>query len=159
MDINTQGIRGEQLMLYVYTGDTSGNSKVIAFGTSVSINTEQETLSSSSKMSCRWASNLAGTVSYTVDSDSLYTQATGACSYDTLMAALIDGDAINWIVGQAQDESNVDCEARTYALDASKPHYAGKGIITSLSLTAGTDEMAQCSMTITGTGEIKALPS
>jgi hypothetical protein len=154
-DINSQGVRGEDLFLYIYSGGTTAETPtVIAFGTSVELQAEQDTLSSSSKMSCRWNSNLAGKASYTINSDSLYTTADGLYSFDAMMAAMIDGDALPWAIGQAQDETGSTCEERTFALDTTKPYYTGKGIITSLSLNAGTDEVASCSLTLTGSGEI-----
>ena len=154
-DINSQGVRGEDLFLYIYSGGTTGETPtVIAFGTSVELQAEQDTLSSSSKMSCRWNSNLAGKASYTINSDSLYTVATGLYSFDAMMAAMIDGDALPWAIGQASGET-ADCEERTFPLDTNKPYYTGKGIITSLSLNAGTDEVASCSLTLTGSGAIE----
>ena len=159
-NINTDGVNGNDLFLYIYSGGTSAETPtVIAFGTSVELQTEQDTIDASSKMSCRWNSSLAGKCSYTINSDSLYTTASGQYSFDQLMAAMIDGKALPWAIGQAVDESGSTCTEKTFALDETKPHYKGTGIITSLSLSAGTDEIASCSLTLTGSGEIKAGPT
>lgn len=159
-NINTDGVKAEDLFLYIYSGGTSSETPtVIAFGTSVELQTEQDTINASSKMSCRWNANMAGKCSYTITSDSLYTVKEGQYSFDQMMAAMIEGSALPWAIGQAQAETGATCNTRTFALDTSKPHYKGTGIITSLSLSAGTDEIASCSLTLTGSGEITAGPT
>lgn len=155
MNVNTDLVKGDDLFLYVYSAGTGNTPVVVAFATSCELSIDQETIDTSNKMSCRWNSNLAGKSSYTISADALYTQAAGAYSFDSMMAAMVAGEAIPWAVGQAVAATSAEtCETRTFALDTAKPYYKGEGLITSLSLTAGNNEVASCSITITGSGEI-----
>ena len=143
-DVNTQLVLGEEMYLYVTTGNTP-----IAFATTCSVQIDGETIDTSNKMSGRWNSNLAGKNGYTISSDALYTQAEGLYSFDALMTKMIEGGKLEWTIGKAKDYVNGD-----YDLDETKPHYKGEGFVTSLSLNAGNNEVANCSITITGSGSI-----
>ena len=144
-DVNTQLVLGEEMYLYV----TSANTP-IAFATTCSVQIDGETIDTSNKMSGRWNSNLAGKNGYTISSDALYTQATGLYSFDSLMTKMIEGGKLEWTIGKAKDYKTGD-----YDLDTTKPHYKGVGFVTSLSLNAGNNEVANCSITITGSGAIE----
>ena len=148
MDVNKDLVRADDLYFYV----TSANT-VVAFATSCSLQVDGETIDSSNKMSCRWNANLAGKNSYSVSVDALYTQNTGLTSFDKLMEMMVSGAAIDWAIGVAQAYTGT-CESNTFALDTSKVYYSGKGLITSLSLNGGNNEVASCSMTVTGSGGI-----
>jgi predicted secreted protein len=141
-DVNTQLILGDDMYLYVTSGDTP-----VAFATSCSVQIDGETIDTSNKMSGRWNSNLAGKNSYTISTDALYTQAEGLYSFDSLMEKMVEGGKLEWKIGKCVDRE-------TFALDAEKPYYSGEGFVTSLSLNAGNNEVANCSITITGSGEI-----
>ena len=162
-DANKDLVMADNIMLFIVTGDTATitgltsftaeNTQVIAFGTSCSVEASQDTIDTSNKMSCRWQNSLAGRGNYTVSSDSLYTNATGALSYDALLKAMVAGNPIAWC--QAAVKSGTDCAGDgTFAIDTEQVIAGGKGLITSLSLTAGNNEAAQCSITITGSGAI-----
>lgn len=155
MNVNTDLVRGDDLFLYIYSGGTGSTPVVLAFATSCELNINQETIDTSNKMSCRWNANLAGKSNYTISADALYTQAAGAYSFDAMMAAMVAGNALPWAVGQAVAAGTGEtCETRSFALDTAKPYYKGEGLITSLSLSAGNNAVASCSITITGSGEI-----
>lgn len=141
-DVNTQLILGDDMYLYVTSGDTP-----VAFATSCSVQIDGETIDTSNKMSGRWNSNLAGKNGYTISTDALYTQAEGLYSFDALMEKMVEGGKLEWKIGKCVDRE-------TFALDAEKPYYSGEGFVTSLSLNAGNNEVANCSITITGSGEI-----
>lgn len=141
-NVNTDLILGDDMYLYV----TSGNTPV-AFATSCSIQIDGETIDTSNKMSGRWNSNLAGKNGYTISTDALYTQATGLYSFDSLMAQMVAGGKLEWTIGKCKDRT-------TFELDKNKPYYSGEGFVTSLSLNAGNNEVANCSITVTGSGEI-----
>lgn len=143
-DVNTMLVKGEEMYLYV----TSEN-KPLAFATTCAIQIDGETIDTSNKMSGRWNSNLAGKNGYTISSDALFTQTEGLYSFDALMAKMIEGGTIEWTVGKAKDYITGN-----YELDETKPHYKGVGFVTSLSLNAGNNEVANCSITITGSGAI-----
>lgn len=162
-DANKDLVMGDNIFLFVYTGDTSAitsvesfttaNTQVLAFATSCSLETSQDTIDTSNKMSCRWQNNLAGRSNYTVSSDALYTNTTGEFSYDALLKAMVKGDAIAWAMAAVAD--GTDCSGdSTFTIDPAQIISGGKGLITSLSLTAGNNEAAQCSVTITGSGEL-----
>lgn len=143
-NVNTDLILGDDMFLYI-TDETS--DKVVAFATSCQIQVDGETIDTSNKMSGRWNSNLAGKNGYTITADALYTQTTGHFSFDDLMEKMIAGGAIGWKVGKATDSTD-------FALDTSKPYYSGEAFVTSLSLSAGNNEIASCSITLTGSGAI-----
>ena len=146
-------VRGSEIFLWI--GGT-GSTNVIAFGTNASLEVNGEQITTTNKMSCRWASNLAGTNSYTVSSDSLYTAQSGATSYDTLMKAMLAGENVDWYMGPAKAQATgATCDEYVYELDTTKPYYSGEGLITSLNLNAGnSDEIVSCSMTLTGDGAV-----
>lgn len=153
-NVNTDLVLGDELYLYLTT-----DKKVLAFATSCSLQVDGESIDTANKMACRWTSNLAGKNSYSISADALYTQATGDYSFDALMAKMVAGGAIDWYIGKAQAEEGVACDARTFALDETAKHYHGKALITSLSLSAGNNEVASCSISLTGSGEIEVLPA
>ena len=160
MNVNTDLVRADDIFLYISeSAITSANTgNVLAFATSCSLEANGETIDTSNKMSCRWNSNLAGKNSYTVSSDALYTQATGATvtGYDKMMKQMIKGDAIYWAMGVPTSASTSgDCTDNTFVLDTSKVYYSGAAIITSLSLNAGNNEVASCSISLTGSGDLK----
>lgn len=156
MNANKTAIMGDDLFLYIV--DESGTTKqVIAFASSCELSIEGETVDMSNKMSCRWQANKRGNNSYSISSDSLYTQiASDGASFDDLFKKMVKGDAITWYIGSpkamAEDET---CEDRNFELDETLRYYTGEAIITSLSLSASTGEIASCSLSLTGSGEIK----
>ena len=156
MNVNTDLVKGDDLYLYIYSGGTGATPTVVAFATSCELSVDQETIDTSNKMSCRWNANLAGKSSYTISADALYTQATGAYSFDSMMAAMVSGSSLPWAIGQCQAFTGA-CEENTFSLDTTKQYYKGEGIITSLSLSAGNNEVASCSITLTGSGAISVV--
>ena len=146
-DVNTQLVRGEELYFYIMEAETH---TPLAFATSCSVQIDGETIDTSSKFSGRWNSNLAGKNSYTISADALYTQAEGLYSFDALMAKMVSGAKLDWAVGKAKDYANAD-----YDLDTTKAYYSGTAFITSLSLSAGNNEVSSCSISLTGSAEIK----
>ena len=97
-------------------------------------------------MSGKWASNISGKNSYSISSDALYTQASGATSFGALKAMMVAGTPVTWAIGLSDNTTS-------FAL--SDEICSGTGIITSLSLNAGNNEVASCSITITGTGALE----
>jgi TP901-1 family phage major tail protein len=154
---NNDLINGDKLLLYLVSG-TTANTKVVAYATSCSIQIDQETIDTSSKFSCKWNATLGGRCGYTISADALYCNATNAASnsgvsFDALMALMLEGEAVGWMVGQEQAFTG-SCEDNPHTLDTSKPYYSGKAVITSLSLEAGNNEIASSSISMTGSGEI-----
>lgn len=145
-------MRGDQFQIWVYTGTTSANTEIIAYGTSCSLNVESETVTASSKYSCRWNEATAGNASWTVNSDSLYCD-TGA-TFEELMEMMLDGDPVGVIIGQESGHTG-SCETNPHRLDTAKPYFVGKAIPTSLTLEASTNEFATVSATFTGSGALE----
>lgn len=147
---NTQLVHGDSFLLYLTSGKT-----VVAYATSCSLQVDSETIDTSSKFSCKWASNMGGKASYTISADALYCQNTdGAISFDTLLEYMVKGEQVEWYMGE-EAEHNGSCETNPHALDTTKTYYNGKAVVTSVSLEAGNNEIASCSITLTGAGEIQ----
>lgn len=162
-------VKGDNLLFYLVSGATSadtslnsGTCKVLAYATSASIQIDSEAIDTSSKFSCKWGSNYGGRASYTVSVDALYCQATaaatnGAVSFDVLMDLMVVGEPVRWVLGQELERpDNVDCDQFMHQIDTSLPYFYGKAAITSLSLSAGNNEIASCSMTMNGDGPIES---
>lgn len=152
-DINSDLVQGDKLLLYIVTGTTSGNYDVLAYATSCSVQIDQETIDTSSKFSCRWNANMGGRASYSVSADALYTNASGVVSFDTLMALMLEGENVGWAIGEEVAYTG-SCESNPHTLDTSKPYYTGEALISSVSLEAGNNEIASCSISMTGSNEI-----
>lgn len=149
-DENTQLVRGNEFSLYLTQGKT-----VIAYATSCSLQVDSETIDTSSKFSCKWASNLGGNASYTISADALYCQNIGSgVSFDTLLKYMVAGEQVSWYMGEEMDHDGA-CEDNPHTLDTGSTYYNGKAVITSVSLEAGNNEIASCSITLTGAGEIQ----
>jgi hypothetical protein len=159
--VNTDLVKGNDMWLYLVdlsggtmTSGMVANAKVLAYSQSCSFEINSDTLDVTTKLSCRWSAVMQGNASYTVNSDNLYclqssAVANGAMTVDDLFEAMVDGDNIGWIM--AQDSSD-DC-GTVGGPDTTKPYYYGEGAITSLSITAGNNEICTSSITITGSGE------
>ena len=147
-NVGTDLINGDELLLYLTSGQT-----VVAYATSVSLQVDSETIDTSSKFSCRWASNLGGRASYTISADALYCNAAQGVSFDGLLEMMVEGKPVEWYIGQeAQFEGN--CDENPHTLDTTKRYYNGKAIVTSVSLEAGNNEICTCSISLTGVNEI-----
>lgn len=147
---NTQLVNGDNLLLYLTSGQT-----VVAYATSCSLQVDSETIDTSSKFSCKWASNMGGKASYTISADALYCQdVEGAISFDKLLEFMVKGEQIEWYMGE-ETEHKGTCETNPHTLDTSKTYYNGMAVVTSVSLEAGNNEIASCSISLTGAGEIQ----
>lgn len=147
---NAQLINGDNFLLYLTSGHT-----VVAYATSCSLQVDSETIDTSSKFSCKWASNMGGKASYTISADALYCQdVEGAISFDKLLEFMVSGEQIEWYMGEEEDYTG-SCETNPHTLDTTKTYYNGKAVVTSVSLNAGNNEIASCSISLTGAGEIQ----
>ena len=156
-DINNDLIQGDKLNLWLVTGNTEVGYDVLAYATSCSVQVDQETLDASSKFSCRWTAPRGGRSSYTISADALYTNATGVTSFDTLLALMLGDKNVKWAIGQEVEYKVTDqnaCEDNPHTLDTNKPYYTGEALISSVSLEAGNNEIASCSISMTGSGAI-----
>jgi len=150
-DENYQLVQGDNLLLYIVNSGT-----VLAYATSCSLQVDSESIDTSSKFSCRWASAMGGKASYTISCDALYAQnlSGGAISFDTLIEHMVTGDQIEWYMGEEVEWKGA-CDENPHTLNTNATYYNGKAVVTSCSLEAGNNEIATCSITLTGAGEIQ----
>ena len=153
-------VNGSNFNLYLYDGTAESgitSATPIAYGTSCGIDISSDQITANNKFSCRWADNLAGSASYTINSDSLYTHVSGMTSFGTLMEIMTAADPeeqiVYWAMGPEKAWTGT-CETNTHELDTDAVYYYGKGLITSLSMEAAVDDVCSCSTTITGSGAI-----
>lgn len=146
---NNDLIHGDSFLLYLTSGKT-----VVAYATSCSLQVDSETIDTSSKFSCKWQSNMGGKASYSISADALYCSNTDGISFDKLLEFMVSGEQIEWYMGEEAVHEG-SCETNPHTLDTSKTYYNGKAVVTSVSLEAGNNEIATCSITLTGAGEIQ----
>lgn len=149
---NSDLINGDNLNLYLTSGKT-----VLAYATSCSLQVSRETQDTSSKFSCRWNAVKGGRSSYTVSADALYCSATSGISFDGLLELSNSDDTIEWYIGP-ESAYTVDsthlCEDNPHTLDTTATYYGGSAIVTEVSLNAGSNEIASCSISLQGSGAI-----
>lgn len=146
---NVDLIHGDNLLLYLTSGQT-----VLAYATSCSLQVDADTIDTSSKFSCKWQSNMGGKAGYTISADALYSSNEDGVSFDDLLAMQVAGVGVEWYMGQESAWTGT-CETNPHTLDTTKTYYNGKAVVTSVSLEAGNNEIASCSITLTGQGEIQ----
>ena len=153
-------VKGDDFNLYLVEIPTGGtisdwaSGSVLAFATSCSLQTDSETIDTTSKFSCKWQSALGGKASYTISADALYTNLSGALSFETLLRYMVDGKNIGWVMGKEASYEDGLCEDNPHTLDTNETYYCGYAVVQSVSLEAGANEIATCSISLTGAGEI-----
>lgn len=147
-NVNTDLKRGDSIFLYLFDADSSGYTP-IAFATSCALQVDGETIDTSNKMSGRWNSNLAGKNGYSISTDALFTRTTGHTSFDYLLGKMVAGGAIKWAMSEPAVDDN------TFAFVSANTIANGEAIVTSLSLNAGNNEVASCSISMQGSGDLK----
>lgn len=161
-NVNKDLVKGNDMYLYlVELGDdasmTSGmveTAKVVAYATSCSLQADADTMDVSSKFSCRWQAVVPGNASYQVSSDALYCQASAASAnsgytVDNLFDAMVEGKNIGWVMAQDNAEG-----CTVGGPDTTKPYYWGEAAVTSLSITAGNNEIVTSSIQLQGSGAL-----
>lgn len=141
-NVNTDLIKGNSLLLYI-------GSTPLAFAKSSDLSISADAIDTSNKMSGNFKSSLQGVISWTLSSDFLYTTVVGDTNFDTLLASMLAGDAIDVVIGTYTDSA-------TFAM--TKGLYSGKAHISSLSLKAEDSAVASCSVSLTGSGALVKVP-
>lgn len=160
--VNNDLIKGNDMNLYLVVLGSAGTmdsgdvatAKVVAYSQSCSLEINADTLDVTSKLSCRWNAVVPGNGSYTVNADALYCKASAATANDAytiddLYESMVDGYNVGWVI--AQDSSD-EC-GTIEGPDTTQPFYYGEGAITSLSISAGNNEIVSSSISITGSGK------
>lgn len=150
-------IKGSDLMLFV-------GGKSIAYATSHTLEISGETVDTSNKDegSGGWASNEAGTLSWTASSENLYSVDGAGDNYEDLFDLMVAKQPIECIFCKKSQASDTDVPTDGWTAgtaSASSPQYKGNGVITSLSLNAPNGEYSTYSLTITGVGKLGKLPA
>jgi TP901-1 family phage major tail protein len=160
--VNTDLVKGNDMFLYIVLPDSSGDiptgatsAQTIAYSSSCSLQIDADTIDVTSKLSCRWNELVQGNASYTISADALYCLKSAAAANDTytvddLFEAMVEGKNVGWYMAQ---DTSVTC-GTVAGPDLTKPYYHGEAAITSLSITAGNNEICSSSITLTGSGKI-----
>lgn len=143
-------INGTDLCLFITSGATK---RCIALATSCKISTSMATKQISSKDSTgNWEEFIPGRLSWTIDSDNLFTQdaALSAQTYDTLSDAWIARTLLTVTIGQVTTSSM----GYVQTLGTSNKALSGTVYITKLDLNAPNDDSATFSVSFQGTGAL-----
>lgn len=161
-DVSLTGLTGDKIMLFVNRVKKASLSKSaeeltssdyeeapIAFGTSCNVELTAETIDTTSKMSGNWQEFMTGQLGYTISSDSLVSYTTGELSYATLVKMAADRQPISFKLGTwTRDDETGEYNIKGTVV-------SGKGVITSISLTAGQgSEFCTMSFSMQGKGEL-----
>lgn len=146
-DSNTDIFRGQ---LFVFVED-----KPIAYGKDSTMNITTEQIDIGNKMlSDGWTGSLPGKKSFSVTSESLFTQKEGQESFPSLLKRQINDETFTFVMGEAKI-TNQTATGGQFELDKSKPYYKGTIMITSLDLKSTDGDIATCSASFTGIGALK----
>ena len=143
-NVNTDLLRGDQLFVYLKTGENT--TSPIAYTTSTSLDFSLDTIDTANKMSGAWTSNLAGQASWTISTDALITKSNKtATSIDQIFDAMVKREAVKIVFGQVGATGD-------FAIGTA--WYEGDAYITSCNVTADNGSVASMSITFTGSGEL-----
>ena len=146
-DSNTDIFRG-QLFVFV-------DEKPVAYGKDATLNITTEEIDISNKMmSGGWKGSLPGKKSFSVTSESLFTNKDGQESFPSLLEKQIADETLDFTFGEAKVSEQTSTGGK-FELDESKPHFTGKIMITSLDVKSTDGDIATCSASFTGIGALK----
>lgn len=146
LDSNTDIERG-QFFLFL-------SGAPFAFCSDCSLEVSAEEIDVSNKMCAgNWGVSLPGKKSFTVSAESLLTMKEGAMSFDTLLEKLANGETLDFFFGMATVTDQTETGG-TFDMDKSKNNYAGKVMVTSLSLKSTNGQIASSSASFKGVGAL-----
>lgn len=131
-------------------------NKPLAFASKCTLSLSAEERDISNKMCGSWKTVIPGIKSFTISADSLITRLKGAESYDTLLASFKNGECLPFVVGEAKKTEGSSTGGK-FEIDPALPSYKGSAIITSLELTSDNGQIASCSVSLAGTGELETV--
>lgn len=140
--------------LFLFDGSTN---KPFAYATECSLSLSAETISTANKMAGNWQTALPGQVSWSMSVSALYTASEGNIGYKNLYDSMANRETIKVKFGIVDDYNNITdyTDPDEYVLDSSAGYYTGYAFISSLSLTAGNNEVASYSVELTGNGKLE----
>lgn len=146
-DSNTDIFRGQ---LFIFLEDSP-----MAYAKDASLSITTDEIDVSNKMvSGGWKGSLPGQKSFSVSSESLYTNKEGQYSFQTLLQKQIEGKTLDFVLGEAKVSEETPTGGK-FELDKTQPYYTGKVMITSLDLKSTNGDIASCSSSFTGVGALK----
>lgn len=149
-DSNTDIFRGQ---LFIFTGDGE-DQKPMAYGKDAQMDITTEEVDVSNKMvSGGWKSSLPGAKSFTVTSESLFTQKADQESFPSLLRKQLADETLPFVMGEAKVTEQTPTGGK-FELDKSKPYYTGTIMITSLSVKSTSGDIATCSASFVGVGAL-----
>ena len=134
-------LNGTEIKVY-----SSGTTNLVAYAQSCTLNITHSVRDITNKESGGWKEVLEGLREFTIDIDGAYawTDASGSAIAngidDLISSEIITRTSVDFIFGDTAATSDVS--------------YSGKGYLTSVSLTGGTEDTATYSMTIEGTAAL-----
>lgn len=133
--------------------------KPMAYGISANLDVGTSEIDVSNKMvSGGWEAPLPGINNYTLSSESLVTFAKGQLSVEDLLDIQIAKETVEVLYGQSL-VSEQTLAGGKFEPDLSKTHYKGVAMITSLSVNSSNGDIAKCSTSLKGIGELKKQPA
>lgn len=140
-------IRGGDMMLFV-------NGKSIAYATSHTLTISGDTQDTSNKDEGGgdWASNEVSTLSWTAQSENMYSIEGAGSNFDDLFDIMVAKTPVTATFSK-KTETAVNVPEGGWT--ASKPDYEGKVVITSLELNAPNGEYATYTVNFTGIGALQ----
>lgn len=142
-------IRGGDMMLFV-------NGKSIAYATSHTLTISGDTQDTSNKDEGGgdWASNEVSTLSWTAQSENMYSIDGAGSNFDDLFDIMVAKTPVTATFSK-KTETAVNVPEGGWT--ASKPDYEGKVVITSLELNAPNGEYVTYTVNFTGIGALQKL--
>lgn len=150
-DSITDIFRG-QLLLFI-------SGKPVAYGISANLEVGTSEIDVSNKMVAGgWEAPLPGINNYTLSSESLVTFTKGQLSATDLLDIQIAKGTVEVLYGQSIITEQTIAGGK-FEPDLTKPHYKGIAMITSLSINSSNGDIAKCSTSLKGIGELKKQPT
>ena len=142
-------VNGTDLLLRV--GGSDSTESVVAYATTCSLEISMDEIDQTNKDSEGWKEIIGGLRSWNVSTDALYQNEGDGTS------ALDFKDFWNRVGGPSDGRTPVYIEmaVRNESSAHNNVYYHGKGYVTSLSLTGGTEDQATYSVSITGSGKLE----
>lgn len=147
-DISTDGIRGDELMLFIKRGQ---DYLPIAYAKTHTLSLSSDSIDTSNKMDGNWKSSLAGKIGWSITSDCLISKTTGHLSAQTLAILMAKREPIELAIGIPKE----GLEGEKFTYDSTNTWYTGSATITSLDQKADAGAMCESSITLEGQGALK----
>lgn len=139
-------VKGDELMLFI-------DNKSIAYATSHSITLSTTMQDISSKDHGYWGAQIAGARTWEISTENLYTDK----YFDILYDVYLTGKPVTVVFAHAAeyDPNGIIDVKENWDPSTGSIYYQGKAVVTNLSVSANTGEMASYSCTLTGQGALE----